>query len=116
MYIERVGSLFETLVLAEIVKFINNTGKDWELFFGRTKDGQEVDFIIKTANNQFHVLEAKYAIHGVTRALSIPQTFSKELSPKSPLVVVTSGGQQMKLGNHCMTCPISELYDYLDTI
>ena len=43
----QIGSLFETLVLAEIVKFIRNYGKNWELFFWRNKEGEEIDFLIK---------------------------------------------------------------------
>ena len=33
----QIGSLFETLVLAEMIKFIRNYRKDWQIFFGVQK-------------------------------------------------------------------------------
>lgn len=112
----QIGSLFETLVLSEIVKFIQNYGKDWELFFGRTKDGQEIDFIIKTAQGSVYALEAKYAIHGVSNAIAYPPAFRKEFDPKSPLVIIMSGGKKLQLSSNCIAIPVSELHDYLREI
>lgn len=112
----QIGSLFETLVLAEIVKFIRNYGKDWELFFWRTKDGQEIDFIIKTARGDMHAIEAKYAIHGVSRTIAYPPAFQKEFVPKHPLIVVTSGGKKLQLSSNCIALPIAGLHDYLQEI
>jgi hypothetical protein len=109
----QIGGLFETLVLAEIVKFIRNYGKDWELFFWRTKDGQEVDIIIKTAQGELHSFEAKYAIHGISKAVIYPPAFQKAFSPRSPLVIVTSGGKKLQLSSQCMVLPIAGLHDYL---
>jgi uncharacterized protein len=109
----QIGGLFETLVLAEILKFIRNEGKDWELFFGRTKDGQEVDFIIKTAQSNFHVIEAKYAIHGISKAIHLPPAFQKEFGASTPIAIVTSGGQTLQLSSTCLTLPITKLHDYL---
>ncbi len=109
----QIGGLFETLVLAEIVKFIRNYGKDWELFFARTKDGQEIDFIIKTSRGSIFVFEAKYAIHGVSNPINLPPAFQKEFKTKTPLVIVTSGGKKLKLSPHCITLPIAGLHDYL---
>jgi predicted AAA+ superfamily ATPase len=111
-----MGGLFETLVLAEIIKFIRNYGKDWELFFWRTKDGQEIDFIIKTTPGSLCVIEAKYAIHGISQAIHLPPAFQKEFDPKTPLAIVTSGGQKLQLSSNCITIPITELHDYLQGI
>ena len=44
----QAGYLFETLVFAEIVKFIDNYAKQWRVFFWRTKDGEEINFVIQT--------------------------------------------------------------------
>jgi predicted AAA+ superfamily ATPase len=103
-------------VLAEIVKFIRNYGKDWELFFWRTKEKQEIDFIIKTARGNVYSFEAKYAIHGISTAISYPAAFQKEFEPKSPLAVVTSGGQMLQLSSDCIIVPIAKLHDYLREI
>lgn len=109
----QIGGLFETLVLGEIVKFIRNYGKDWELFFWRTKDGQEVDIVLRTAQGVIHAFEAKYAAHNVSRKISYPPAFQKEHSPQFPLVVVTAGGQKLKISAQCLILPIAELHDYL---
>jgi uncharacterized protein len=108
-----IGSVFETLVLGEIVKFIRNYAKDWDLFFARTKDGQEIDFIIKTSRGEIHSFEAKLAIHGVSKAVAYPPAFQKEFAPTTPLVVVTSGGHSLTLSSNCITLPITGLHDYL---
>jgi len=112
----QIGGLFETLVLAEIVKFIRNYDKDWEIFFARTKDRQEIDFIIKTAQGDIHAFEAKYAIQNVSRNIKYPPALEKELNPKLPLVVVTAGGQKIQISSRCMTLPIADLHDYLQQI
>lgn len=111
----QIGGLFETLVLAEIVKFIRNFAKDWELFFARTKDGQEIDFIIKTSQGVMHAIEAKYAIHGA-KAIAFPPALKKEFNFKTPLIIVTSGGEKIKLSPTCIALPIAKLHDYLQTI
>src|SRR3990167_3979601 len=112
----QIGSLFETLVLSEIVKFMRNYGKDWELFFARTKDGQEIDFIIKSMQSGVHAIEAKYAIHGITKSIAYPPALEKEFGFTSPLLIVTSGGKNIKLSPNCITLPIAELHDYLQGI
>jgi len=112
----QIGALFETLALAEIVKFINNYRKDWELFFWRTKDGDEIDFILKTGNSEIHAFEVKLSVQAAPKALSYPPTFKKHFSPKQPLVIITYGGEVLKLSPQCMVLPIAQLHDYLKTL
>lgn len=109
----QIGALFETLVVGEIIKFIHNYGRDWEMFFWRTRDGQEVDILLKTALGQMHAFEVKYAIHGISRSLSWPPAFRSEFLPQHPLVVITSGGQRLQLSTECSVLPIAQLHDYL---
>lgn len=112
----QIGGMFETLVLGEIVKFIRNYGKEWEVFFARTKDGQEIDFIIKTAFGVYHLFEVKYAIHGVTRSVACPPAFKTEFGKEAKLVVITSGGVRLQLSRDCLVLPIMQLHDYLHEI
>jgi predicted AAA+ superfamily ATPase len=109
----QIGPLFETLVLAEIVKFMRNYSKDWELFFWRTKEGEEIDFIIKTSRGSIHAFEAKLAIHGLSSAVSYPPAFQKDFLPTKPLVIVTYGGQKLTLSPTCIALPLTMLHDYL---
>lgn len=109
----QIGSLFETLVLAEILKFIRNYRKDWQLYFWRTKEGEELDFILKTSADTMVVFEAKLAIQNVPEAMSYPAAFKKHFAPKAPIVIVTFGGKQLNLSANCVILPIAELHDYL---
>lgn len=108
----QIGALFETLVLAEIVKFIRNYQKDWQLFFWRSKEQEEIDFVIKV-QDEVHVFEAKLSISGIPKAVTYPGAFSKDLAPKHPLVIVTMGGRRLQLSDQCLTLPIAELHEYL---
>ncbi len=113
----QIGSLFETLVLAEIVKFIRNYRKDWQLFFWRTKDGkEEVDFVLKTGASGIHAFESKLSIQGISHAVSYPPAFKKYFAPTNPLIVVTFGGQRLQLSKECTALPIAQLHDYLLTL
>jgi uncharacterized protein len=112
----QIGSLFETLVCAEIVKFIRNYRKNWELFFWRTKDGEEIDFILKTDRHSIYAFEVKLAIQGVSSSVAYPPAFKKHFSPEKPLVIVTYGGCKLQLSSLCLTLPIEQLHDYLAKI
>ncbi len=45
---EATGQIFETMVVAEIVKWIKTTQRNVDVFFYRTRAGLEVDVILKT--------------------------------------------------------------------
>lgn len=109
----QIGALFETLVLAEMVKFIRNYRKDWRLFLWRTKEGEEIDFILQTSQGVTHAFEVKLSIQAVPSQISYPTAYRKEFSPSVPLVIVTFGGRRWRLSNECLVLPIVELHDYL---
>lgn len=109
----QIGPLFETLVFAEIIKFIRNYQKDWSLFFWRTKEGEEIDFILQTDRETVHAFEVKLSIQGQPKAVQYPPAFQKQFLPKKPLIIVTYGGDRLQLSSTCMTLPIAELHDYL---
>lgn len=112
----QIGSLFETLVLAEIVKFIRNYQKDWQLYFFRTRDGDEVDFVLKIAENEFYSFEVKLALQGISEPVYYPAAYRKQFAPKQPLVIVTFGGQSLKISKECLILPIAQLHDYLQAL
>lgn len=109
----QIGALFETLVLAEIVKFMRNYEKNWELFYWRTKEGEEIDFIIKTNYESFYAFEVKLAVQGVSRPIPYPNAFKKQFAPQNPLTIITYGGQSLMLSDACRIVPIAELHDFL---
>lgn len=111
-----IGALFETLVFAEIMKFMRNYQKNWELFFWRTKDGEEIDFILKTHDGNVHAFEAKLAIQNIPQAIAYPAAYIKQFSPKKPIVIVTFGGKILQLSSQCLVVPIAQLHDYLHSL
>ncbi len=108
----QIGHLFESLVLAEIVKFMNNYGKTWQLFYWRTRDGEEIDFVIKTESNKIIALDAKLGIHSVLPA-SLPSSFKKLFPNTEVFYLVSIGGQRQKLSSCCEQIPITELTGFL---
>lgn len=55
---EELGPLLETLVLHELRAFLSYTNRDYPLFFWRTYDGAEVDFLFETQDG-FVAIEVK---------------------------------------------------------
>ncbi len=111
----QVGPLFETLVFAEIFKFIRNYQKDWQLFFWRTKDGQEVDFVLKTASHKIYLFEAKLSMPR-TPVLPDTEALKKDFPNQTQRIIVTSAGQRLQIAKEQWVIPITELHHYLSTI
>jgi predicted AAA+ superfamily ATPase len=55
-----LGALFENAVICEIVKTQMNFGRDWQISHWRTRDQEEVDFIVQTPS-KILAIECKYA-------------------------------------------------------
>ncbi len=53
------GHLLENLALIEICRYFTNCGQSPEVFFLRSKEKVEVDFLIKLTNNRWLAIEAK---------------------------------------------------------
>jgi predicted AAA+ superfamily ATPase len=53
------GHLFETLVFSEILKTKQNYLLDWNVFHWRTKDGEEIDFLLELGSENFCFIESK---------------------------------------------------------
>lgn len=112
----QIGALFETLVFAEIMKFIRNYRKDWQIFFWRTKEREEIDFILQTSKNKIYAFEVKLAIQGIATAINYPSAFKKHFSLQTPLIVVTFGGKRLQLSENCQVVPIATLHGYLEKL
>ncbi len=108
----QAGALFETLVFSEIFKFMQNYGKDWQLYLWRTKEGEEVDFIIVTQSGEVIALDAKMSMHAV-QPLKLPPSFKKTFPQVKQIILVTFAGHSMPLSKECSVVPIAELHDFL---
>jgi predicted AAA+ superfamily ATPase len=107
----QLGALFETLVAAELMKFRSAMPKPFDLFLWRTKEKEEIDFVLR-----FHdvtlLLDAKLAIHGAEPFVPSPLV-RKALGESAIQAVVTFGGSRTLLSRTCWQVPIAELRAWL---
>src|SRR4051812_16256126 len=60
----QAGSLFETMVLSELIKTRDNFLLDWQIFTWRTKEKNEIDFVIQFGSKHIFI-ESKLAMQGI---------------------------------------------------
>lgn len=68
---ELSGEIYETMVVAELFKWIKTAQRDAEIFFYRTRSGLEVDILLKTSSGiiGMEVKSRKKIVSGDARAL-----------------------------------------------
>jgi predicted AAA+ superfamily ATPase len=106
----QAGFLFETLVLAEIVKTKDHFARQWSLYYWRSKEGEEMDFLVFDRHNKCLVLEAKMAIQSVV-PVSMPK--GRGFPESGEVVLVTFGGEKQRLTPTCLQIPLQNLADHL---
>jgi predicted AAA+ superfamily ATPase len=108
----QAGLLFETLVLGEIVRTRDHHLKDWTLHYWRTREGEEIDFLVLDRQGNGVALDAKLGVQSVP-AIPLPASTAKSLPRIRELAVVSLSGQSTRLGRSCLQVPIAQLHDYL---
>ena len=78
---EMSGQLYETMVVAEIVKWIRTRGKEAELYFYRTRSGMEVDLLLETPTGII-AMEIKSRSTAYTKDTRAMRTVAKQLGNK----------------------------------
>lgn len=53
------GNLVENLALSEITRFFTNSGEQPTIFFVRSKEQVEIDFLLQLSNQRFITMECK---------------------------------------------------------
>ena len=109
------GHLFENLVFCEIKKTIDHFHLDWLLYFWRTKDQEEIDFILKL-KTAWIVINANMSISGIPKlspSRSMIETLSQEHSTPIYKAIVSYAGEAFKLSEDCEQIPLSELTSWL---
>jgi predicted AAA+ superfamily ATPase len=112
------GHLFETLVLSEIIKTRDHGGHSWRIYFLRTRDGEEVDFLVERENGKTILIEAKLGTQSV-KPIELGNELSKVVSGTHARWVVTPSGRQdglRKISSHTEVIPIQELADRLEAL
>ena len=112
----QVGALFENLVLGELVRARDHRGLSLDLQYFRTKEGDEIDFLVEAhgaRGTRWFALEAKFGIQRVD-AVNPPRTLQALLPEIEEVWVVTPGGEEAQLSASSRRVPITRLADRLE--
>lgn len=111
----QAGPLFETLVLGELVRARDHLGLPLALYFWRTKEGEEIDFLVEAqgpAGPRWIALDAKFAIQHVD-PIAVPRALSLQLPEVREVWLITPGGDETRLSESSVQIPIRRLADRL---
>lgn len=103
------GALFENLVFSEIFKLNNNYQLGWQIYHWRSREGEEIDFLIQTDPNHFLFVEAKVSPVKPRDSADFPEVrkvFQKKIPP---LIICHQEGKHI-LNQHV---PLAYLKDFL---
>lgn len=103
------GSLFENLVFSELFKLNQNFALGWSLYHWRSRDDDEVDFLIELSNRRFLFIEAKMTNASIKPLVSRREVEKVFGNQPPQLIQVNQVGHQV-LGDNV---PISKLSDWL---
>jgi uncharacterized protein len=104
---EERGGLLETLVHNELCAYLEYSGLAFPLFFWRTPDGVEVDFLCETATG-YAAIEVKAATAWRAAASRGPARLSSELGPKKVRSFGVYLGAREARYEPCRVLPITE--------
>ncbi len=107
----QIGSLFESLVFSEIIKTKTNFLKEWRLFTWRTKEKNEIDFILNF-DQKFIFIEVKLGIQSA-KSFSLDVEAEKVFQHPHQKIVVTAGGEITALDSETTQIPIQQLGTWL---
>ncbi|MEI8346138.1 MAG: ATP-binding protein [Pseudomonadota bacterium] len=103
------GHLFENLVFAEIYKLNLNYQLGWQIFHWRSRDGEEIDFVIQKNPKSFLFVEAKTSPTGSINPSTYPE-FKKIFKEKNQSIFVCHQEGERILNKNV---PIVKLKDFL---
>jgi uncharacterized protein len=104
------GHLFECAVVSELLKAKDHFRKEWNLYFWRTKEGEEIDLILEDSERVI-LMEAKL---GSTshREIKIPKAFTKSKKVVR-CIVVTASGETHRISKTTECIPLHDLVNAL---
>ncbi len=109
----QAGGLFETLVYGELIRCQDHAQTAFEAYFWRTKEGEEVEFILRNSLGKTLLVEAKLGLQSIRR-IDVPPGALKEFGADVTMIVVAAGGESRRLSAHCEQIPVQELASYVD--
>jgi uncharacterized protein len=105
------GALFENMVHSELVRLKDHEMLPWEIYFWRTKEQEEVDFLIDIGNGRFVAVEVKLGTAKLHQ-YRIPNSIDREL-PGLPVVVVSLEGEPKQWSERLYSVGICHLADFI---
>jgi uncharacterized protein len=101
------GALFENLICAELLRYNDAFALNWELYFYRTREGEEIDFIVVGPNQKVVAIEVKLSGGDPLRAKLGPT--ATKLFGNIPLVMVGLETFEKQWNNNVTSCPPSRI-------
>lgn len=103
------GHLFENLVFAELHKLILNYQLGWQVFHWRSRDGEEIDFVIQKNPDEYLFIEAKTSPGKTATPAKLPEF--RKVFGDSPGTIYTCHQE----GEHILPdkIPVAKLKEFL---
>ena len=108
----QISGIFESLVVGEVIRTRDHFLRDWQLFFWRTKEGEEVDLVVIGPNQHTVLIECKVA-HDAVSDIPISPSLAKDFPAAKTIIVATSGGAERRISRTTWQVPITKLRDRL---
>jgi len=102
---EVLGHALETLVAQHLRAWCDYSDFETELYFWRTKSGNEVDFILY-GENEFVAIEVKHSKHINPKDLNGLKSFSEDY-PQAKLILLYRGEERLQKGK-IVCCPVED--------
>ena len=110
----QAGALLENVVHQELIRHRDNAGLDWRLSYFRTREGEEIDFIVEAANGARVAVEVKLGGGDPMRAELGSE--AKKLLGEIPLIIVGLTTATREWRNRVSTVRLPELGAWVEKI
>ena len=89
------GALFENLVFSEIYKLNINYQLGWQIYHWRSRDGEEIDFLIQMGPSKFIFIEAKVSSQRLKDYSKFPEVRKVFEGKPPPLIICHQEGDHI---------------------
>lgn len=107
----QMGALFENFILTEIIKFKLNHRVDIEVSYYRTKEGEEIDFVVQL-NTRLLLIEVKLGTSS-SRKIQFSSATKKIFGERPNFIFVTYAGEKLQLAENQYQIPVAGLDEYM---
>jgi uncharacterized protein len=89
------GQLFENLVFSEIYKINMNLQAGWNIYHWRSRDGEEIDFLLQKSPQEFIFIEAKTSPQNIKDISTLPEVRKVFKDKTPPLLLCHQEGEHI---------------------